>query len=558
MSLEQPFLSKQIIAYIGNKRKLLNLISRGIDSLNLGDRAGIKFLDIFAGSGVVSRLGKSLGFEVYSNDWEFYSYILNRGFILTNSSDIARLFGSEEAFLEELERLNTLPEPPDEERYIAHYYAPATFDLQDVDYRTQRLFYTRHNALVIDKIRNEIDRAYPGGSGNPDQEQKRDHLIGLLVYEAATHTNTSGVFKAFHKGFGGHSRDALTRILAPIRLRPSELIDSDYPVHIYRKDANDLVKQLRGMDIAYLDPPYNQHQYGSNYHMLNTIARWDKIAAPLDLNEKGELKEKAAIRKDWKDTRSNYCYKNSAASAFADLLQNLDARYILISYSTDGIIPFEEMKDICRRKGRLKIVTNEYTKYRGGKQSNSRLNTNVEFILIVDTTVPSTPASMRKVDRVIGQNRLRLLFKNNFSREKLQEQAMTIGDGKLVFKLIHKELEITSRDYFELIPPDNLDDLSLDEIFLLSSKLQSSLCLTKEEELNEILSKIDADPDRNLYFIRLIPDRLKKLAHKKNKNRFYHYLEEIRAIESHHRELYSLIKKRIDSIEQLAEKRFTN
>ena len=558
MNLEHPFLSQQIIAYIGNKRKLLNLISRGVDSLNLGDPSGLKFLDIFAGSGVVSRLAKYLNFEVHSNDWEFYSYILNRGFILNNLSDIPRIFGSEEAFIEELERLNTLPEPAEKDTYIARYYAPASFDIQDVDYKTQRLFYTRHNALVIDKIRNEIDRAYPAGSGNPLEEQKRDLLISLLVYEAATHTNTSGVFKAFHKGFGGHSRDALTRILAPIRLRPPRLIDSEYPVHVYREDANELVKKVKGVDIAYLDPPYNQHQYGSNYHMLNTIARWDRISAPLDLNDKGELKEKAAIRKDWKETRSDYCYRNSAASAFSDLLQNLDARYILISYSTDGIIPFEEMKDICRRKGRLKIVTNEYTKYRGGKQSNSRLNTNIEFILIIDTTHPSTPASMRKVDTVIGQNRLRLLFKNNFSRDKLQEQAMTISGGNVVFKVVQKEVKIATRDYFELLPPEGLEDLSLDEVVLLISKLQSSMCLTKEEELNEILSKIDGDADRNLYFIRLIPDRLKKLAHKKNRNRFYHYLEEIRRIESQHRELYSLIKTRIDSIELLAEKRFTN
>ena len=558
MSLDNPYLSRQIIAYIGNKRKLLNLIARAIDSLGLKKKKGLVFLDVFAGSGVVSRLAKYLNLEVHSNDWEYYSYILNRGFILNNRSDIIRLFGSEEAYLNELDELNSLSVPKDEDCYIARYYAPAGFELEDVDFKTQRLFYTRDNALIIDKIRNEIDRRYPAGSRNPEQEQKRDLLISLLIYEAATHTNTSGVFKAFHKGFGGHSRDALKRIMTLIRLCPAQLIDSDYPVYIYREDANDLVKKVKGVDIAYLDPPYNQHQYGSNYHMLNTIARWDKIAAPLELNSKGELKEKAAIRKDWVDTRSSYCYRNSAASSFADLLQNLDARYILISYSTDGIIPFEEMKEICRRKGRLKIVTNEYTKYRGGKQSNSRLNTNIEFILIVDTTAKPTAASMRKVDTVIEQNRLRLLFKNNFSEAKLREHALTISGGKVVFKVIDREMEIMTRDYFELTPPSGMEELNLEEAYMLGMKLKGSMCMTKEEELDEILNKIDGDTDRNLYFIRLIPDRLKKLAHKKNRNRFYHYLEEIRRIEVEHEELYSLIKKRIDSIESLAEKRFSN
>ncbi len=558
MNLDHPYLSRQIIAYIGNKRKLLSLINKSIDSLGITRKEGLKFFDVFAGSGVVSRLAKYLNFEVFTNDWEYYSYVLSRGFIKNNRSDLEKLFGGSDAFLEELEFFNNLPSPPEEEQYIARYYAPSSFDLQDVDYKTQRLFYTRDNALIIDKIRGAIDKRYPYGTDNSVIEQKRNLLISMLIYEAATHTNTSGVFKAFHKGFGGHSRDALTRILAPIRMQVPQLIDSDFPVHVFRKDANLLVKEMDPVDIAYLDPPYNQHQYGSNYHMLNTIARWDKIAAPLDLNEKGELKEKAAIRKDWKETRSDYCYRDSAASAFADLLENLKARHILISYSTDGIIPFEQMKEICRRKGRLGIVTNEYTKYRGGKQSNSRLNTNIEFILSIDTEKSTNAASIRKVDTVISQNRLRLLFKNNFSSSKLKEQAYSVEGDRVVFKVVETLVPIETRDLFELNPPGSLDELSLDELDLLYSKLQRSMCQTKEEELDEILLKIDGDTERNLYYIRLIPDRLKKLAHKKNRSRFYHYLESIRKIESAHRELYSLIKKRVDSIEQLAEKRFNN
>ena len=558
MNLDHPYLSRQIIAYIGNKRKLLSLISQAVDSLGISDPRGLKFFDVFAGSGVVSRLAKHLNFQVCTNDWEYYSYILNRGFILAGRSDMERLFGGEKAFREELEDLNNLPAPPEEVQYIARYYAPATFDLQDVDYKTQRLFYTRDNALIIDRIRNAIDHRYPSGTGDPSKELKRDMLISLLVYEAATHTNTSGVFKAFHKGFGGHSRDALTRILAPIRLQMPELIDSDYPAQIYREDANSLVSSIGPVDVAYLDPPYNQHQYGSNYHMLNTIARWDRIPAPLDLNDKGELKEKAAIRKDWKDTRSDYCYRDTAASAFSDLLQNLNARNILISYSTDGIIPFEQMKEICRRKGKLNIVTNQYTKYRGGKQSNSRLNTNIEFILSIDTERHTSASSIRKVDTIIERNKLRLLFKNSFSLEKLRDQAWTLHSGKVVFKVMDREVAVETKDYFELIPPEGLEELNLDEVILLANKLQRAACLTKEEELDEILGKIDGDTDRNLYFIRLIPDRLKKLAHKKNRNRFYHYLSEIRGIETAHKELYSLIKKRIENIEQLAEKRFNN
>ena len=113
------------------------------------------------------------------------------------------------------------------------------------------------------------------------------------------------MFKAYHKGFGGHGKDALSRILAPIVLPFPRLPSSLSPAKVYSMDANRLVRELPPVDIAYLDPPYNQHQYGSNYHILNTIALWDRIPAPLALNARGELLEKAAIRKDWVNTRSS-------------------------------------------------------------------------------------------------------------------------------------------------------------------------------------------------------------------------------------------------------------
>ena len=135
------------------------------------------------------------------------------------------------------------------------------------------------------------------------------------------------------------------------------------------QDANILAAsgEIPEGGITYLDPPYNQHQYGSNYHMLNTIALWDKIPAPMVLNEKGVLREKAAIRKDWVKTRSSYCYRSKAEEAFAGLMKSIRSDKILISYSNDGVIPFEAMMDICDEKGKTGILSNEYTKYRGGR-----------------------------------------------------------------------------------------------------------------------------------------------------------------------------------------------
>lgn len=532
----------------------MDLIYKAIRTSVKKIEPGMKFFDVFAGSGIVSRLAKEMNFEVFTNDWESYSYILSNGFIKINRDDIPRIFGGEEVFTNLLEDLNNLPYPREEDGYISQYYAPKSFDIDDVDFRKERLFYTRENALNIDKIRNYIETHY----GGEEKKRARYILLSILLYEAATHTNTSGVFKAFHKGFGGHGRDAMTRILSPIRMRKPILINSDFPVHVYQDDANDLVKRVSGMDIAYLDPPYNQHQYGSNYHMLNTIALWDKIPAPLDLNEKGVLKEKAAIRKDWVKTKSAYCYQDTAIDSFSELIENLDAKHILISYSTDGIIPFDTMKEICMGKGKVSIVTNEYIKYRGGKQSNNRLNTNIEFVLTIDSLSKNTKYSLDKVDSVINRKQIVLLFKQRYSRTKLAAHCLSLCNDGIRIDTGRRELFIPTNYHFELFPVEELDGLSLKEREVLFGTLSRCVCLNKEEELEEIISKIGGEAEKDMYFIKLIPDTLKKLAHKKNKLRFYHWLSKIKGIEQYDKELYSLIKKRILTIEELAEKRFNN
>lgn len=554
MGTETDYLTKQIIAYIGNKRKLLPLILKAVHNLGIKIKPGLKFFDVFAGSGVVSRLAKSLNFEVFSNDWEYYSFIINSAYVATNKSEIKDLFGPEDDFKSLLNKINSLPSPDESKQYIAKYYAPKEFDINAVDYKTERLFYTRENALAIDKIRNYIEENFD------DSNQKRKNLLlAELIYEAATHNNTSGVFKACHKEFGGHGKDALKRILGKIELHEPVLIDSDFPAHIFQEDANSLVKKMPRVDIAYLDPPYNQHQYGSNYHLLNTIAKWDKIPEPLELNEKGVLKEKAGIRHDWVDTRSHYCYKDEAISSFSDLIQNLNARFILISYSTDGIIPFSEMQKICMEKGKVSIVTNEYTTYRGGKQSNKRKNTNIEFILCIDTEKKSDAQDEQNLEAVFLKRKSELMFRQKYSEKKLKAESESFTENSLEMNLAGKKVTIPTDDFFTLGEPENLDSLDLEEVKILHEKLEKCVLETKEEELSEILEKIKnqkTQDDKINKFARLVPKTLKKLAHKKNREIFYKCLAEVKNLEKTNAEIYSQIENKIDEIETIATKRF--
>jgi adenine-specific DNA-methyltransferase len=200
--LKQPYLNTQLIAYIGNKRALLSFLQEIFLEIS-ADSDTLIFFDPFAGSGSVSRLAKAMGFEVAANDWEPYAYAVNRCHVETEASELDSAFIGASCVHRAFDELNNLDHIAEE--YIAKYYSPSS--TSTADYRTERLFYTKENARFIDRIREAIESKYP-----EDDSIERVVLLASLIYQAATHANTSGVFKAYHRGFGGFGKDALARI----------------------------------------------------------------------------------------------------------------------------------------------------------------------------------------------------------------------------------------------------------------------------------------------------------------------------------------------------------
>ncbi len=545
------------MAYIGNKRKLLPLLLSSLLSVYGEIPRGAKFIDLFAGSGVVSRFAKYLGFSVVSNDWEPYSFVMNSAYICTGSTEAEELFADEGGLAAVLDRLNSLPEPEAEDRYVSAYYSAQNHDIAKSDFKKERLFYTLANGLAIDKIRSDIERRY-ADTENPRILKKRHILIALLVYEAATHTNTSGVFKACHKGFGGHGKDSLKRICTEIRLQYPVLIDSDFNHAVHKEDALALVsrEEYGDAEVAYLDPPYNQHQYGSNYHLLNTIALWDKPSVPLVKNADGTLKEKAGIRKDWGRTRSNYCYRDKASGVFEELLDRVRARNIFVSYSTDGIIPFPDLVRICEKKGRVSVETNQYTKYKGGKQSNNRENMNIEFVLAIRPGRKNTASGRKKILDTIRKKRFFLLLKKRHSYKRLSERfLLSKKDRTVTFSENGSEVKFHSRYFLDL---SLSRDFTLDgNMESLVSALEYTACSTKEEELEEILIRFGMFPGSQSLAL-LIPEVLKKLAHKKNKLIFYACLKKARKLVESDPSVLENVAKKLDLTAELAEKRFSS
>ena len=365
INLNNPFFNSQLITYIGNKRRLLPFLYQGFSKIRnkLGKRK-LTILDGFAGSGAVARLLKYFADELYVNDFENYTETINRAYLANKSETNAKKLGEYIDWLNQ----NKLKAKSGKPRFIEKNYAPKN----DGNIQPgERVFYTNTNAKIIDNLRLLIDEI---------PEQYRHFCLASLLVKASIHTNTSGVFKGFHKNngnghFGGRGENALSRIKKEINLDMPIFSDFECPTYIYKKDANELVKDknLPMFDLVYYDPPYNQHPYGSNYFMLNII----NSGKPTEIQD-----GVSGIAKEW--NRSAYNKSKLAEEAMDRLLSNTRARFIAISYNDEGIIPIETFKEMLSRYGRWELMEQNYNTYRGSRNLRDRAIKVKELLWILE------------------------------------------------------------------------------------------------------------------------------------------------------------------------------
>lgn len=551
---QNPFLTKQLIAYIGNKRSLLGFL--GTVFSDLEDQNGrTVFADPFAGSGAVARLAKSLNYDVLTNDWEPYSKIVNSCHIGINHSELKDMFhlrgGVEKVFREINNLSGTVADP-----YISLNYAPES--TKEADYMTERLFYTKENALFIDRARTYIEDLYPGWNLDPRSAKEKTLLLSSLLYEVSTHANTSGVFKACHKGFGGHGKDALSRIMAPMEMEIPQLIDTEGSFVIENLDAQEFSSH-HSSHICYLDPPYNSHQYGSNYFMLNTVALWDKPPVSFERKDDGRLQEKAGIRKDWVNTRSPFCYKKDAPGAFSSLLDSIDSNYVVLSYNTEGIIPFGQLYDIMEKQGKTELYCRDYILYRGGRQSLSRQNYNMELLLVLDRKEKAGKHDRKKVQRFLLERKLVTLLRRPFNPLKLKDLFAHKDLCVTIYSQKEQAIILKTMDYYVFSEmPSSLDCLSDNELQVLFDTLEKALCSDNREEayvLIDLIRQVDDVKKRNKYHKRLL-QVLRKFAFKKYKSLFLETSETLKNIIIKEPEYFSSLSEGLAEINEIAELRF--
>lgn len=360
---EDPdFLKRQLITYIGNKRQLIPFLEQGINVARkkIG-KDKIVFLDLFSGSGVVSRAAKAYSSKVIANDLEKYSKVINECHLKNKAEVNWKELDDIYNYINEEIRKRWCP------GFITELYAPANEEKIE---RGERVFYTRRNAIYLDTFRTVL---------NDIPNEYKTLFLSPILSQASMNANTSGVFKGFYKNkdgigqYGGQGKNALSRILRDINVEKPVLsnFESDYSVH--QEDSIKLLHDIDEVDIAYLDPPYNQHPYGSNYFMLNLLVDYEK---PKDISKV------SGIPKTW--NRSKYNKKKTAENELFDAIKKCKAKFILISYSSEGFVEHESFINNLKHCGNVSAMDTQYNTFRGSRNLRDRNIHLTEYLYLIE------------------------------------------------------------------------------------------------------------------------------------------------------------------------------
>jgi adenine-specific DNA-methyltransferase len=316
--------------YIGSKFKLSPWIENEVKKVVGDDLSQKIFCDIFAGTGIIGRTFKQQVKQVISNDLEYYSYVLNKNYI-ENHEEIP----DKEKYINELNNLSLI-----DNGFIYNNYCMGS--------GSQRQYFSDENGKKIDTIRTKIKQWKDSNKINSNLYY---FLLTSLLESADKVANTASVYGAFLK----HIKKSADKELI---LKPADFIKNDNPHQVFNMDSNKLIKQISG-DILYLDPPYNQRQYSSNYHILNTITLYDNFIP----------KGKTGLREY---IRSDYCKKGEVHKSFEYLIKNAKFKYIFLSYNNEGLMSKFDVETIMKKYGEYSLETKEYQRFKADKTQNRK------------------------------------------------------------------------------------------------------------------------------------------------------------------------------------------
>ena len=349
--------------YLGNKTKLLDRIYNTMEERGI---TGEVFFDVFSGTASVAKFFKQKGYTVYSSDLLYLSYCLQRAYITNNTEPE---FKNLIPCLENSCPLSLLENPidkvlsylnnccPDKEGFIyLNYSVGGTRHLKQ-----PRMYLSDENAAKIDAIRQKIEEWY---TAELVTEDEYFILLATLLENVSLFTNVAGVYAAFQKKWD-------PRAVKPFKLKPIELCIGKKTGQAFNENSIDLLSHVEA-DVFYLDPPYNERQYAPNYHLLETIVKYDNP----------EVRGVTGMR-NYSEQKSGFCRKETALAELEEFIKKAKCNYLLLSYNNEGIMPQEEILAIMNKYGKTELVEFNYARYKSNSKGESENSKSVKEQLYI-------------------------------------------------------------------------------------------------------------------------------------------------------------------------------
>lgn len=308
-----------MIKYLGSKRTLLPSIL-GVVGVFPGART---VLDLCSGTSRVGHALKRAGYRVTSVDHNAYAATLARCYVQADRQDVE---AEARRILADLSRV------PGRAGYVTHTFCERA-----------RFFHPR-SGEKIDAVRDAIAAL----STPPELEAV---LLVSLMEAADRVDSTTGVQMAYLKNYAPRAHGELDLRLPDVLPRATH--GKGLAVEA---DVLEAARTLEA-DIAYLDPPYNQHSYLGNYHVWETLVRWD---AP-------ETFGVACKRTDCKQRRSPFNSRRAHAGAMSALIEAVRARVLIVSFSDEGFLSRDDLRAMLERRGRVVVIDHDYPRYVGAR-----------------------------------------------------------------------------------------------------------------------------------------------------------------------------------------------
>ena len=346
--------------YIGSKARMIDYIDEVIKKEKIEYSS---FLDLFGGTGIVGDHFNTQNTKVYVNDLLKSNYISYQAW-----------FGNEKV---DKKKLN---------EYINKYNNLSNLEDNYFSVNFSDTYFSKDNCKKIGFIRENIETEYLNNNIN---SRERAILITSLLYAMDKIANTVGHYDAYRKN------GSLDKELELFMLDLKSNINNKNN-KIFNEDSNELVKNLKA-DVVYIDPPYNSRQYSDAYHLLENVATWEK-------------QEVFGVAKKMKRNgiKSKYC-SVSAPLAFKDLIENIDAKYIIVSYNNMGTkgagrsqakISDEDIMSVLNNKGKVKVYETDFNQFNTGKTNIDNHKERLFVCKVGKTTKRKDKITVPAIDKV--------------------------------------------------------------------------------------------------------------------------------------------------------------